>query len=467
MRAREKGPTTGGSTIGTHREGFMDSKKRGTKGPRSRRGWASHARLGAALVAAPLMLAACEVSDLLEVELPGNVTADDIELPELASTVRVSAIGDFEWAWDSYVNFAARHSDEYIHSSGNFTGRRQLLRDIPPDLGAYQNNIFGRWHRARYMLESNFTRLQSFSDEEVPSRSEYMAEMLTYSGFVYIAFGEGFCGTPLDGDGVVRTPPELLEIAVGRFTDAIAAATAVGRDDLVTAAYIGRARAHLTLENLDEAIADAEMAPDIEFEFLATREAGEGRRENSMANTNQLETNLQATVAPSYRDVRWKDVPDPRVNVMNTGFVGHDNSTILWRHDKTPPQGGEGQDVIIASGREAQLIIAEAAAIDGDLDRARGILQMFHTRAAIPDVTEADIPTQADVIRHVIEERRRELFVEGGHRQRDHLRWRGTEFEIPYLGEPGSDHPNGIDQYGQPYGTTTCFPVAQNEQLTS
>jgi hypothetical protein len=79
---------------------------------------------------------------------------------------------------------------------------------------------------------------------------------------------------------------------------------------------------------------------------------------------------------------------------------------------------------------------------------------------------EEDAPSQADVIRAVIEERRRELFVEGGHRQRDHLRWRGTPYEVPYLGEPGSDHPDGIDQYGQVYGSTTCFPVAQNEQLT-
>src|SRR5690606_37830942 len=171
-------------------------------------------------------------------------------------------------------------------------------------------------------------------------------------------------------------------------------------------------------------------------------------------------------VAPGYRDVACKAVPVPRVNVTDSGFLGHDNSTAVWRHDKTPPQGGEGQDVIIASGREAQLIIAEAAARDGDLPRARAILDAFHTRAGIPAVLEADLPTPGGAIRHVIEERRRELFVEGGHRQRDHLRWRGTEYEIPYLGEPGSDHPNGVEQAGQPYGDTTCFPVARNEQLT-
>jgi hypothetical protein len=420
-------------------------------------------RRGAAL-SLVLLLSACDTAELLDVDLPGNVTADDIEQPGLAGTMRVSAIGDFEWAWDSYVNFAARHSDEYIHSSGNFTGRRQMLRDIPADLGAYQDGIFGRFHRARVMLESNFERLQRFTEEQVPAKGQYLAEMRTYGGFIYVAFGEGFCGTPLNGDGNVRTPEELLQIAVTQFTEAIALAQQANRSNLVTAALIGRARAYLDLKDYANAIRDAEMIPN-NYEFLATREAGEGRRENSMANTNQLQSNQQATVAPGYRDVRWKDVPDPRIHVTNTGFVGHDNSTIVWRHDKTPPQGGEGQDVIIASAKEARLIIAEAAAITGDLARARTILNDFHTRAGIPPVTEADIPTQSDVIRHVIEERRRELFVEGGHRQRDHLRWRGTEWQIPYKGEPGSDHPNGVDQYGQPYGSTMCFPVAQNEQI--
>lgn len=421
----------------------------------------------------PLMVAvglvACETAELLEVELPGNVTAEDIEDPTLASTMRVSAIGDFEWAWDSYVDFAAGHSDEYIHSSGNFTGRRQMLRDIPPDLGSYQNGVFGALHRARFMLESNFARLQAFTDADVPDRTEYMAEMMTYDGFIYVVFGEGFCGMPLDGDGVVRTPEQLLQLAVERLTTALPLAEQAGRDDLVTAALVGRARAYLDLQQYAEAIADAKLALTglaDDWVFVATREAGEGRRENSMANRNELDTNQQSTVAPSYRAVEWKGVPDPRAHVVNTGFVGHDNSTIVWRHDKTPEAGGEGQDVIVASWDGARLFLAEAAALTNDLTTARAILDDFHTRAGIPPLLETDVPTQADLIRHVIEERRRELFVEGGHRQRDHLRWRGTDWEIPYLGEPGSDHPDGVDQYGQPYGTTTCFPVAQNEQLS-
>ena len=419
-------------------------------------------------LSATLGLVACDLQKLLEVDLPGNVTADDIENPDLAGTMRVSAIGDFEWAWDEYVDFAAAHSDEYIQSSGNFTGRRLVLRDITADLPQYQSNIFGRLHRARFQLESHFDRLGAFTDAEVPTRTMWQAEMRTYGGFIYLAFGEGFCGTPLDGDGVVRTPDQLLGIAVTQFTEALSLAEQVGRADLVNAARIGRARAYVDLKDYSNAILDAEKVVE-GLDLYATRESGEGRRSNSMANRNSLQTSRQSSVAPSFQDLRWKGVADPRVNVTLTGFSGHDGATLVWRHDKTPESAtaGAGQDVIVASYREAQMIIAEASALTNDLPKAIGILNDFHTAAEIPPVDAVDLPTQDDVIRHVIEERKREFFVEGAHRQRDHLRWRGTAFNVPYLGEAGSDHPDGIDHQGQIYGSTTCFPVAQNEQLGS
>ncbi len=119
----------------------------------------------------------------------------------------------------------------------------------------------------------------------------------------------------------------------------------------------------------------------------------------------------------------------------------------------------------MASWREAQLFLAEAYAMTNRLPEAIAILDELHTRAGIPPVTAVDLPTQDDVIGHVIEERRREFFSEGGHRLRDHLWWRGTSFEIPFLGEPGSIHPDGLlldPDTGAPlrlYEDTTCFPV--------
>ena len=59
------------------------------------------------------------------------------------------------------------------------------------------------------------------------------------------------------------------------------------------------------------------------------------------------------------------------------------------------------------------------------------------------------------------------LFPEGGHRLNDHLRFRGTPYNVPFKGEAGSFDPNGVDRTGLPYGSTTCFPLPIVERVTN
>jgi hypothetical protein len=416
---------------------------------------------------AAVLLGACDTSELLQVDLPGRVAEEDLVSPRLALSLVNSAIGDFECAWDNYVGASAVHSDEYIQSSGNTNQKRWGLREIDESFANYATGgcgtaygLFTPMHTARYQAEKNFDWIQSFPDAEVPNKARYLATLRVYGGFPYIAFAEGFCGTPVDGGSETLTSEELLRIAEQRFTDGIRLAEETGQEKLLNMALVGRARARLGLKDFAGVIADAERVPE-GFRIDASREASPSRRANvHFELVNSPLPRRHASIAPNFRDLRWKGVKDPRVNAFPRGGVGHNNVTETWQHDKV---NSRDTPVRIASHEEAQLFIAEAAALSGDLARARQILNDFHVKAGIPSVTEADIPTHDDVIRHVIEERRRELFVEGGHRLRDHLRWRGTEFQIPFLGEPGSIHPNGLDQYGQPYGKATCYPVPDVE----
>ncbi len=209
------------------------------------------------------------------------------------------------------------------------------------------------------------------------------------------------------------------------------------------------------------------------FLFVATRDIAPGDRQNAHYDAiNGLGTDdagqKHATIAPNYRALEWKGTPDPRVDVYWDGSLGFDFFTEHWRHDKA---NSFDAPTMMASWREAQLFMAEAYAMTDQLDEAIAILDELHTRAEIPAVTATDLPTQDDVIEHVIEERRREFFSEGAHRLRDHLRWRGTAFEIPFLGEPGSIHPDGrlLDpDTGAPlreYEDATCFPVPTVEGI--
>jgi len=414
-------------------------------------------RLGLAIL---LSLGITGCDNLLEVDLPGSVTEGDLTDPRLAETLTNSVVGNTGVAWDVYILWATSHSDEWTPASGNAPTKRRAQRQIDPLFTEYVEQLYTPLHRSRAEANEFFALVQTASEADVPDKAEHLARIKAWGTWPLIALGETFCGTPLDGDNVVHEPAELLELAEAGFTEAMTLAQQAGLNDLALMTRVGRARARLGLQDYAGAIADAELIPE-GFRFDVAREGSTGRLQNSQyMQINGLpsdgETRKRASVAPSYWNLEWKGVPDPRVNIEATGTTTYDFFSEHYRHDKI---NSADDDVRLASWEEAQLFIAEAAAVTGDLPRARTILNEFHQRAGIPEVTEADIPTQDDVIRHVIEERRRVLFAEAGARLRDHLRWRGTQFEIPFLGEPGSDAPDGRTVGGELYGDATCFPV--------
>jgi len=422
-------------------------------------------RLGTRVVMGILLLGnAVGCSDILEVDMPGSVVEEDLTDPRMAETLALSVEGNTGYAWDYYILWSTSHSDEWIPASGNATNKRRSQRQIDSHFAALNSQLFAPLHIARAEATEFFDRIAGAPDAAIPDKTRYLARIRAWGTWPLIAFGEGFCGTPLDGSGVILGPDELLALAEEGFTEAIQLAEQAGLTDIKNMALVGRARARLGLGDHAGAIADAELVPQ-GFLFSVSRTAGQSRLINMQyyiinGMPFESENRKNAIVAPSYRDLHWKGVKDPRVNVYATGTVAYDFFSEHIRHDKI---NSEGDDVRLASWEEAQLFIAEAAAVTGDLSRARAILSGFHERAEIPPVTEADIPTQADVIRHVIEERRRVLFAEGGARLRDHLHWRGTEFEIPFLGEPGSDAPDGRTVGGELYGDCTCFPIPISE----
>ncbi|MGH7475240.1 MAG: RagB/SusD family nutrient uptake outer membrane protein [Longimicrobiales bacterium] len=103
----------------------------------------------------------------------------------------------------------------------------------------------------------------------------------------------------------------------------------------------------------------------------------------------------------------------------------------------------------LATWEEAQLIIAE---VTGG-ETAVGIINALHQRAGLPSYDPA---TDGDITEHTIQERSRELFLEGGHRLKDILRYMGTPYEISV--------DTGIDHFGREYGPTTCWPLPNVER---
>lgn len=434
---------------------------------------------------------ACNLDNVLEVELPGKVVAGDLDNPQLADLLVRSAVSSFECAWSMYSAGTAHHSDEYMNSSGNAGQRNygwRIFESNDETLSTGECDqvyaMYAPLHMARFQANDVYNRLNTEQFAGVPNRNVSLATLRAYGGYALIALGEGWCEmTVPDEEGVpgpLLTPDEVRKRAEARFTEALTLAEAAGNQDIKNMALVGRARARLDLKDWAGVIADASQVP-AGYLKVASRGEEEARRYNR--NFNQMNSRIQdrhATISPNFRNLRidpqgrpiegpvtaagapngGPGVPDPRVEVVNYGLFGHNSVTPSWHHLKYTSRSSP---MPIASGKEARLMLAEAYARTGKLAEARALINARRTELKLPTF---DLPaTQNEMIGLIIEERRRELFAEAGHRMNDMLRLEGTPWDIPWLGEPGSIHPNGQDSVGGAYGTTTCFPLPDVERI--
>ena len=408
-------------------------------------------------------LAACSVDHLLDVQQPGRVPVDALNDPTLAVTLANGVIGDLECAWSAYSAGAAMISDQFIQASGNLNQRNWGSRRITADDASYSQTacsgaygLYTPLHTARFQAEDVFKRLADWSTAQVPTKVTLQAIVKIYGAYALVALGEGFCEMAIDG-GPLMKPKEVLELAKQRFTEGLALATQASNADLRNMASVGLARVNLDLGDFAGATTAASTVT-AGYVKNASRDESDTKRYNSLcANVTCATFGRNASISPTYRAVTWQGVADRRVNVATTNGLAADNATVLYFPvDKSNTRASP---MPIATYKEAQLIIAEASARTGNLAQARTIINALHTAANIPGYDANNTATQADVINQVIEERRRELFLEGGHRLNDHLRFRGTPYNVPFKGEPGSFDPNGVDRTGLPYGSTTCFPL--------
>lgn len=439
-------------------------------------------RVPGLLVALPIVAAlwGCDLDlgSVLEVDVPGRVAAEALENAALAGTLADGVIGDTECAWNNYAAASSHHSDEWIPTSGNLNmrnwGQRKIeAGDAVMAQGSCAANygIYTPLHTARFQAEDIFNRLEGFSIEDVPDKVDLQGVVKAYGAYATLALGEGFCSMAING-GPRLTPAAVLGVAEALFGDAIGIAQGTGNSDILNMARVGRARARLFLGDFTGAITDAGGVPD-GYVKMASRGSSEVRRWNAnleYLNNPDSEVSKHGSVASTFHNLtvdaagnptQDDGTPDPRVVVSTRGELGFDFTTVHYFHDKYTARESP---VPMASYKEAQLIIAEASARTGDLNRARGIINDRHALAGLPMWDVAGTATQDQVFEHVLEERRRELFQEAGHRLNDMLRFRGTAQEIPFLGEPGSIHPNGLDQSGLEYGTITCFPLPLIEE---
>ena len=401
-------------------------------------------------------LAACTELTTLEQQNPGQLDASGLYEPRNAQLLVNGVIADFECAFSRFAFGTAVFTDELTNafsSSNNFDyDRRSLPTNAPYGTGtcgtAQTAPIYTTLSIARADADSVAARLETWSDADVANRQKLLAQAYVYGAYSLTLLGEAMCSAAINV-GPELTPAQLFAEAKIRFDKAVTAATAANDAATLNLALLGRARNALDLGDKAAAGTDAAKIP-AGFSANISTDAGTARRQNYVfLGVNQSNW---ASVDPSFRGLTVNGVPDPRVAVTNTGRKGTVQTVEIWTADKYTTLA---TTIPIARYAEAQFIVAESKLAANDVDGAVAAINAVRaTRNIAP--YDATGQTNAEIQAQILEERRRELYLEG-HRLGD-LRRNNLPL-LPAAGTPFTS--------GGVYGTQSCFPLPDVEKINN
>ena len=420
-----------------------------------RRGQSGTRSLFAAITALAVVFAAPACKDIttLEQSNPGQL-GPDVFAPQNADLIVNSSRGDFECAFNEYIVASGVFMDEMadaISQTANFDlDRRSVTPDSPYGTSTcdaqQQPGVYTTLSVARASNDVAVQHLEGWTDAQVSDRSHLIAVASAYGGYSFVLLGEGMCSAAFDL-GPEETPQQIFGDAMVRFDTAVAAATRANDATTLNLALLGRARTELDLGNPADAAADAALIPagfevDIDHDATATRRQNLVFIQTIQSQFGSIDTSIIN---------RFTSDNDPRIAVTSTGELGSDGHTEVWFADKdatpTAPQA-------LAKFSEAQLIIAENDVATGDLNGAVAILNQLREAAHQPDYSGG--LTAPAVMADIVEQRRRELFLEG-HRLGD----------IRRLGLPLSPAVGAPYVNGGTYADQSCFPLPNVERINN
>jgi starch-binding outer membrane protein, SusD/RagB family len=436
--------------------GGIDMMRPETGVPRSAGRYAA-----AAALAALLGTGACDgINRLLDVDAPSQIPVGVLDDPIKAPLLVNGVIANFECAFGAYVVLSGILGEELIETTQTANRWPYERREVQASDALYGTfgcealGVYVPFSTARWTADEVLRQLEGWTDAQMPAganRNQLIATTAAYGGYSYLMMGEAFCSMAFDA-GPEVTSQQAFALAEERFTRAIQAGTAAGSaagTDLANMARLGRARSRLNRGLYAEAAADAALVP-LAYVRNATSSAASSRRNNRVFAQNGPNSSA-TTVGPRYRGMTVGGVPDTRVVVVDGGRNAIDGNRI-WEQRKYP---NSAAPIPLATGREAILIRAEAAARAGQLAVAEGLINQLRTRAGLPAFDATDM-TQSQVLEQVIEERRRELFLESHHF------FDIRRFNLALVPAPGTVFPKGGT-----YGSTRCLPLPDIERLNN
>ena len=417
--------------------------------PRALGPTAAAAFTGVVLIGA---LAACDLSDALDVEAASRIPAETLEQPANAVLLVNSAIGDFECAYGAYVVAGGLIGEELV--DGIQTADRYPFdrRSTQPSDRRYAVNpcdalgVYTPLQTARVSAENVISLLSKWTDAEVPNRQQLIATVSAHAGYSLLMLGEGFCEAVISNFDEAQNPvlggiigrDSVLTLAEARFTDALSSTDA----SIKNMALLGRAKVRQDLGRLADARADAIQVPAT-FERNVTASATPARRQN------KVWADGSATARGSLVGEPYRSMTDPRVKFTRTTSTTVTGIPVVYQ-TKYPVAAAP---IPFATADEAQFIVAEADLAAGNQTSAVNIINTFRARAGFGPFTGT---TAAAIKTELIEQRRREFFLEGQHLG-DLIRYGIT----PQPAAGTAYHGSGV------YGNQLCMPLPDAERINN
>ncbi|HZI43332.1 MAG TPA: hypothetical protein VFD67_16545 [Gemmatimonadaceae bacterium] len=418
----------------------------------------------AVAVGAMALVGAC--GDTLKVASPSRIDAASLESPSNAQLLLSGAIADFECAFGAYTVAGGLIGDELLdatQTADRYPYDQRTMTSASTRYATSSCTALGTYsplQTARVSADNIRRLLEGWTDGQVADRQTLLATAAAYEGYSQLLIGEGFCGAVFShfntdktiAYGTPITPQQALDSAITQFTEAITAATAAGASaaNIKTMALVGRARAKLDKGDLAGARADAIQVP-ANFEFDVTASTVNSRRNNRVWADNGLggggSINSGSSVGPLYRSLG-----DPRVPVTNTGKTAGGTGVPIWVQTKYT---GAASPIRLATGDEAQLIVAEAD-IKNNSANTVTIIDAFRAKSGGSETPYVGATDSTSLISAIITERRRSLFLESQHLG-DLLR-----YNLPLNPAAGTAFPGG-----GVYGSQRCMPLPDVEILNN
>jgi hypothetical protein len=395
-----------------------------------------------AALAALVPFAACSDILSLDVEAPGRIQDEDLNIVGAMSGIAAGAGYNLTDAFDAVTQQLSMASLDLGHGgSYDFGG-------IPLGIFKFDVEDWGEYtalSRARWTAEHGLMRMKEVLGATPYEKDASVAKAYLLGGFANRLLGEVQCRVNFDElvDGVYvagadRPHTDAYIRADSMFTRAIAVGTAAGSSaaNIVTAAYGGRASVRAWQGKWSEAVADAAKVPTT-FVWNTTF---------SSTNTNYIwqETNARREMTVS--TVMWANVKDdPRVPWVTTTQKGQDGQTPFSRQMKYKTNDA---DIPMTHGAEMRVLQAEAALRQSppDYAAAQTYLNQARSKWNMAALTLPTTPTGAWATLRF--ERYATLWLEG----RKLWDWRRWSVEGAPRKDPASE------------GRDLCFPISQAEQ---